>query len=105
MINVYKATEEELVSYIEEHNDFTESDIWDLFDMDYAIETSYGENRRWSRSAYTIFAIGGRYFAIAWEQGLTECQEDYVPYPYLEEVEPFEEIKVVKGWRIKTDDK
>ena len=40
------------------------------------INTSYGENRRWNRSVRTILEIGGRYFALDWDEGLTECQEN-----------------------------
>lgn len=47
------------------------------------VETTYGENRRWSRSAQTIFEVNGRLFALDWDEGLTENQEnEFYNQPY-----------------------
>lgn len=47
------------------------------------IETTYGEKRRWSRSACTIIRIKDLFFAINWEDGLTESQENiFSDQPY-----------------------
>jgi len=35
-----------------------------------------GENRRWSRSVRTIMKLDNRFFAVEWEKGLTENQEN-----------------------------
>lgn len=43
--------------------------------IDGDIQTTYGESRRWTRTAYSVVEIEGRYFEINWEQGLTESQE------------------------------
>ncbi len=40
------------------------------------VETTYGEPRRWMRSAHTIVELFGRYWRIDWDQGLTELQEN-----------------------------
>lgn len=99
--NIYIASEKELLDYIDTENYFNEKELLYLMDSGYEKETTYGENRRWSRSAYTILEIGGRFFGFDWEQGLTENQEDYFPSGSLEELEEFEEVKIVKGWRVK----
>lgn len=58
------------------------------------ITTTYGENRRWLRSAETIFKVGERYFCLPWEEGLTESQEnEYYNQPY--EVYPLEQTRVI----------
>jgi hypothetical protein len=99
--NIYEATEEEIVAFIDEYNDFTEKEIKHLLYAGYEVDRACGDNRRWTRSVSSVFEIGGRYFGIEWEQGLTECQDDYFPTTTLEELEPFEEVKVVKGWKRK----
>lgn len=67
-----------------------------IFECD-EITTEYGENLRWSRPASTIIKIKDKLFCIEWEQGLTECQEDYFEeQPY--EVEEVEDIIVVKNY-------
>ena len=56
-----------------------------------------GENRRWSRSVQSIVALGDRYFAIDWEEGLTEMQEnEFYDQPY--EVKKIEKTVVVEEW-------
>lgn len=53
-----------------------------LFSLD-EVETKYGENRRWSRSARTIIKVKDKLFCIEWEEGLTEIQEnEYYNQPY-----------------------
>lgn len=55
------------------------------------IETTYGEPRRWVRSAHTIVELFGRYWRIDWDEGLTEMQ-DYVFWEQPVEVAPKKEI-------------
>lgn len=44
------------------------------------IAEEFSDNRRWSRAATSIIAIpvdgGERLFAIYWDEGLTECQDN-----------------------------
>lgn len=44
------------------------------------IVEEFSDNRRWSRAATSIIAIltddGERLFAIYWDEGLTECQDN-----------------------------
>lgn len=57
-----------------------------------------GEEGRWSRAMTTIVKLPGEeYWAIDWERGLTEYQEDY----YGEQprrVRPVEKVIVVRNW-------
>ena len=47
-------------------------------------------NRRWTEDMTTIFKVLGRFFAIDWQRGLTEFQENF----YNEQ--PYEVIKKEK---------
>lgn len=76
-------TEQEFLEKFDKGEIFSERELnslrWELNE----VETIYGENRRWSRSAQTIFEVSGRLFALDWENGLTESQEDeFFDQPY-----------------------
>lgn len=67
-----------------------------VFECD-EVTTEYGENLRWSRSASTIIKIKDKLFCIEWEEGLTECQDNYFEeQPY--EVEEVERTIIVKDY-------
>lgn len=42
----------------------------------YSEHDDEGENRRWSQSVSSYIELEGEGFAIEWERGLTEMQED-----------------------------
>ena len=64
-----------------------------------SIEDTYGENRRWSRWVRSIIDLNGRYFAIKWDQGLTEYQEDsFYDQPYEVELKEYDKVVHVKEW-------
>ena len=65
--------EELMISKIDNKEKLTERELQRLVG-EYDIETSYGDNRRWSRSASTVIELLGRFFIINWEDGLTENQ-------------------------------
>ena len=47
------------------------------------VETIYGDNDRWTRPVQTVFEVQGRLFALDWEEGLTENQEnEFFDQPY-----------------------
>ena len=79
---------------------FKQEDIRDLIFGNSAIETIKGEDRRWSRSNTTIVELEGKYYAIVWEQGLTEKQENDYPEQDAKEVKKVEkEIKkIITEW-------
>lgn len=87
-------TEKEFLQRYDNKEEFTESELADLRDDLEEVGTSYGDNRRWLRTAITIFKIEGRYFALEWEEGLTEMQENqYYNQPY--EVYPTEKVQTI----------
>ena len=76
-------TNQEFLKRFNNGEKFSESELnalrWEFNE----VETIYGENRRWSRSAQTIFDVQGRLFALDWEEGLTENQEnEFFNQPY-----------------------
>ncbi len=63
------------------------------------INDEYGENRRWSRWVRSIIDLNGRYFAIEWDQGLTEYQPDeFWDQPYEVELKEYDKVVHVKEW-------
>ena len=65
----------------------------------YDIDNEYGENRRWSRWVKTIVKLKERYFAIEWDQGLTEMQPDeFYNQPYEVKLKEYDKIIHVKEW-------
>ena len=57
------------------------------------------DSGRWTTYMTTVFEIGGRYFAIDWERGLTECQEnDYWKQPVEVTKRQYEKTIVVTEW-------
>lgn len=79
-----KLTEEELKTLVYECNE---------------ISRSKGENRRWSRSVASIIELCGRYFAVTWEEGLTEHQEnEFYEQPYEVEEKTYEKTITVTEW-------
>lgn len=77
-----KFTSEEVEEYVCEHD----------------IETKYGENRRWSRSASTIVERDGKFYRLVWENGLTEEQPNEYEEQEAVEVKQIEEIVTIKKW-------
>lgn len=54
---------------------------------------------RWMTYMTTVFKIGGRYFAIDWDRGLTECQEnEYWNQPVEVTKRQYEKTIVVTEW-------
>ena len=75
---------EELLRKIDNHEDLSSQDYWEMID-NHSIYSEEGEDSRWTRFMYNLIKLGDRYFEIYWQKGLTEMQEDYWDYP--EEVE------------------
>lgn len=44
--------------------------------LEFDIEQISGDNRRWQREVRSICQLGDRTFAVDWQEGLTECQEN-----------------------------
>jgi hypothetical protein len=76
---------------------FTSEEVRE-FVCENVVETIYGENRRWLRTNTTIVKVGGKYYALWWEEGLTECQECEYPEQDANEVEKREKTIIVNDW-------
>lgn len=79
---------------------FTEKEVRNLI-WDCEVEREEGSNRRWSRSMTSIVeADDGKLYAIDWEQGLTECQQnEYFAGTYPEvEKKTYEKTITVAEW-------
>ena len=57
------------------------------------------DSGRWTTFMTTIFELGGRYFAIDWDCGLTECQRnEYWHQPVEVTKRQYEKTIVVTEW-------
>lgn len=72
-------TEEFLMLY-DNKNEIPEFILHKVLCTNRIIVEEFSDNRRWSRAATSIIAIpvdgGERLFAIYWDEGLTECQDN-----------------------------
>jgi hypothetical protein len=79
---------------------FTEKEARQLI-WDCEIDREEGDNRRWSRGITSIVkADDEKIYAIYWEQGLTECQENEYfagEYPQVEK-KTYEKTITVTEW-------
>ena len=67
------------------------------------VETIEGENLRWTQCVETIFEVDGRHFAVSWDRGLTDMQDNEF---YCSEVYEVEKKEVVTlKWVCKEDKK
>lgn len=91
-----------MLQKIDNCENLTEKELSTLV-YEYEVETSHGENRRWSRTNTTIVKIKDRFFSIDWEQGLTEVQEDeFYNQPFEVEKRTYDKvIKVIEWARVK----
>lgn len=54
----------------------------DLGEYGWVDEVGY-DSGRWSQSMKTIFKVGDDFWAVPWQRGLTECQEnEFYAQPY-----------------------
>lgn len=87
-----------IVEKIDNKEKLTESELKRVA-YDYEISKEYGENRRWSRTVYTVCRLKDRCFMVEWEEDLTECQENsFFTQPYEVELHEYEKVIIVKEW-------
>ena len=87
-----------MVKKILTHEDLTDRELSELV-YGYAVETDYGENRRWTRTNTTVVKLLSRYFSVDWEEGLTEYQEDeFYNQPIEVEKKTYEKTITVTEW-------
>ena len=86
--------EEFLQRYDSGKPNFTEDEIKDMAYEEFGnyVTTAEGETHRWYQEVETIFEVGDRLFAVSWDRGLTEQQEDDFDDSEVYEVERKEKI-------------
>lgn len=68
-------------------DELTENEIRNMLDFKNIYE-DHGEDRRWSKSILTVVEVDGTCYAIEWEKGLTEMQENmFYNQPYKVKLE------------------
>ena len=102
--NIDKYTwKERIIKRLKEGDELSEPEIREVlwsFDRVYEEE---GEDRRWSKTMLTVVNIDGELYAIEWEKGLTENQENsFWEQPYPVELKE-EEITITKTTVVKKD--
>lgn len=106
-------TEKEFLDRYDHDKEFTSSD-GALYDTECAklawgdygfkiVEEIEGDSHRWTQDVTTIFKVGDRHFAIDWDRGLTELQDNYY-YNQPYEVVKQEKQIVVTEWVAKEKD-
>lgn len=78
-----KHFDELMVEKIDKKEKLTEKELKTLVFECNEVSRNEGENRRWTRTVKSIIELCGRYFAVVWEEGLTEYQEnEFYEQPY-----------------------
>ena len=96
--------DEYILNKIDSNEKLDENELHSLLWEFDEVETIRGENRRWSRSVRSIVKIGERYFALDWEQGLTECQDnEFDNQPIEVEKKEYPKTIIVTEWIEKND--
>jgi len=54
-----------------------------------------GEDRRWSRSMFSVGEIEGKFYGVVWEKGLTENQDNEFWEQEVDEVKEVKEEKTI----------
>lgn len=88
-------TEELAVKKLVSGEELSEDEISSLLSENDAVYKEEGEMRRWSRSVMSVIEINGNLYAIDWEEGLTENQEnEFFEQPYAVELEKKEIVTI-----------
>ena len=92
-----KYTEGELIKMkLDKGENLDENEVRDLMNWYPVIYEEEGEDRRWSRSVLSVVDVDGVKYAVDWDKGLTENQENgYYEQPYKVELTE-EEITITK---------
>lgn len=76
---------DDILHEIDNYNSLSVSELRTLV-YGYSILNEDGDYGRWTMSVHTIVHLKDRYFAIDWERGLTENQDDEFWYQPVEVV-------------------
>lgn len=76
-----------IVSKLKAGEKLTESELEYLVYDGIEVDEIKGDSYRWTQSVQTILDIDGELWAVDWERGLTECQEnEFYDQPYRVEM-------------------
>lgn len=74
---------EKTVARLKAGEELNEDDLKTLMWVGQVVDVIEGEEHRWTRDMTTIIEIDGELYAIEWDRGLTEYQENlYCSQPY-----------------------
>ncbi len=97
-------TVKEFLTRYDNEENFTEDELKDIYWGDFEgdewseeVDEEIDEKRRWSQFVYKYVKIGGRYFCLTADIGLTEYQDNEYNYQPFE-VRPVEKIITVTEW-------
>ena len=81
-------TAEDFLKAYDDGYKFDEEEIkqlaWGEIGFGKMVTQEEGDSGRWNQYMTTILKVKDRYFAVGWESGLTECQENYYEGPVYE---------------------
>jgi len=94
----------ELIDKLINGKRLSEKEVQNLVTGDYDIpelnmvDENEGDTDRWSQFMETVFSFKGRYYALDWQRGLTEMQENYYDSQVAAEVKEVKKTIVVTEW-------
>ena len=89
---------DDILHEIDNYNSLSVSELRTLV-YGYSILNENGDCGRWTMSVHSIVHLKDRYFAIDWERGLTENQDDEFWYQPVEVVpHTYEKTVTVTEW-------
>ena len=89
-VNKY-SPEEAIINKLNNGTNLSESELRDLYEYFGVVYEERGDDGRWSRHMLTVYRIGDKNYALDWNEGLTENQEnDYSNQLYEVSVEEVE---------------
>ena len=91
---VDKYTEEEKIQMkLESGEKLSNSEMENMDRYFSEVYREEGESRRWYKSVLSVFEVGGKKYALNWDEGLTESHEnEYWEQPYLVKLEEKEVV-------------
>lgn len=78
---------------------FTKDELQYMVSDCIPIDRIEGDTHRWTKDMTTVFGCGGRFFAVDWITGLSECVEkEFCSQPQEVKLCKYEKIIQVKEW-------
>ena len=91
----------DLLRRIDAGERLSEEDIGEIVNALEEVDSETFESGRWTESVRTVVNLCGRFFAIEWERGLTECQDNEFPnQPFEVERHEYQKTITVVKWKM-----